>query len=262
MWYPKPYPSHNFYYKKKQKKNKSQEDKVKKHTTDKQYKTLKKYQRLRKHLPYIKHVYLCDSMSFNAHDNNSDIDLFFITKAGCTRRARFWTVLIFWMLGIKRSLKKKSGLFDLIFYVDENHDNMIDIAIKPEDIYLSYRLAHLIPIYQSNPYNIYNNNKRIKNTLPNFPMKHVAQLDTYTQTQNARTKKLIERIGQNIFDNLWESIRKHTRKPLVIKKKARHKSQWRWIIINDHILKFHKDKRKAIQQKRKTYSNTNISDMN
>lgn len=174
MQYPVPEQEQYFYYKTKI----DQKPKPITSPTYDQYmnshiQTIKKYNRLRKNLPYIEHIYLCDSLSFNASNDKSDIDLFFIVKHGCIRRARLLSVIICSILGIKRSLRKKAGLFDLVFYVDEKHTDLQHVALDPEDIYLSYRLAHLIPLYQSKPYNIYADNTWIQKTLPNFPMTHV-----------------------------------------------------------------------------------------
>lgn len=248
MQYPLPLQEQYFYYKTKT----DQEPQPLTSPTYNQHmqshiQTIKKYNRLRKNLPYIEHIYLCDSMSFNASDDTSDIDLFFIVKHGCIRRARLLSVIICSMLGIKRSLHKKAGLFDLIFYVDEKYTNIQDIALQPEDIYLTYRLAHLIPLYQSKPYNIYTDNTRIQKTLPNFPMTHVTPRET--QKWSSWLKKIGERMWWTHSDNFWEQIIKLLRKPLVIRKKNKHKESWRGIVITDYILKFHKDKRITIQQK-------------
>jgi hypothetical protein len=218
---------------------------------------IKRYKRLRKNLPYIEHIYLCDSMSFDATDAWSDIDLFFIVKHGCIWRARLLSVIICTILGIKRSMKKKSGLFDLIFYVDEKHTNLEPISLQPEDIYLNYRLAHLIPLYQNKPYNIYTDNTRLQKTLPNFPMKHITQSEI--QTWSWWIKKTREIILWIRSDNFWEQSIKSIRKPLVIKKKKQHKESWRGIVITDRMLKFHKDRRIEIQQKRELYKQTEES---
>jgi hypothetical protein len=212
-----------------------------------------KYNRLRKNLPYIEHVYLCDSMSFNAADEWSDIDLFFIVKHGCIWRARLLSVIICSILGIKRSLQKKSGFFDLIFYIDEKYTNLESIKLQPEDIYLTYRLAHLIPLYQSKSYNIYTDNIRIQKILPNFPMKHITQWEI--QKWSWQFKKILEMLRWINPDNFWEQLIKRSRKPLVIRKRESHKESWRGIVITDKMLKFHKDKRIEIQQKRELQKN-------
>lgn len=249
MWYPIPESAQYFMYKTKQSTTQPQKSKKLSQHTINHIQTIKKYSRLRNNLPFIKAVYLCDSTSFNATTEKSDIDLFFIVNHKSIRRARFRSVCIFWILWLKRTLQKKTWLFDLIFYVDEKKSDLSTIALSPEDIYLTYRLAHLIPIYQENPntYNIYTHNQRIKNTLPNFPMKHSIGLPIQTIEGKWTIKKFLELLSGQWADNFWEYIIKHTRKPLVIKKKLRHWKQGRGVIINDFMLKFHLDKRKTIQ---------------
>jgi len=41
---------------------------------------IKKYHRLYKSIPYVQSIYLCNSLTFNAPKENSDIDLFIVTK--------------------------------------------------------------------------------------------------------------------------------------------------------------------------------------
>jgi len=255
MRYPKPVQEQYFYYKSQYrgKVNPIQKT-IESIATHRHKEKIRKYNRLRKNLPYIEHIYLCDSLSFNAADEKSDIDLFFIVKHGCIWRARLLSVIICSILGIKRSLYKKSNLFDLIFYIDEKQTNLEKIILQPEDIYLTYWLAHLIPLYQRKPYNIYTDNQRIKSTLPNFPMKHTTESEI--QKWSWWIKKTRESVRWNQPDNFWEQLIKATRKPFVIKKKKKHKESWRGIVIADHMLKFHKDKRIDIQQNREKEKQT------
>lgn len=41
---------------------------------------VQKYTRLYKSIPFVQSLYICNSMSFNALHENSDIDLFIVTK--------------------------------------------------------------------------------------------------------------------------------------------------------------------------------------
>lgn len=100
-----------------------------------------------KNIPFVKAIYLCDGISFNASKETSDIDLFFVVEDGCIRRARLCSVLLFWLLGLKESFYHKAGKFDLIFYVTQSHTNLKKIAISPSNPYLYHWLSHLIPIY-------------------------------------------------------------------------------------------------------------------
>lgn len=44
--------------------------------------------------------------------------------------------------------------------------------LPQNDIYFIYWLAHLVPLYQETPENIYKHNKWLESLLPNFPGRH------------------------------------------------------------------------------------------
>gem|GEM_PF-1599255 len=67
-------------------------------TTKEYLNYINKLSRLFKSLPFIKTIYLCNSITFNSIHEHSDIDVFIITEDKALRRARFWSVLIFRIL--------------------------------------------------------------------------------------------------------------------------------------------------------------------
>lgn len=56
---------------------------------------IEKFAWLYKNIPGIQSMYLCNSISFNALNNQSDIDLFIISKPNLLRRSRLWSRLLF-----------------------------------------------------------------------------------------------------------------------------------------------------------------------
>jgi len=155
---------------------------------------INKFSRLYKSLPFIKTIYLCNSISFNALHNNSDIDLFIVTNNNAIRRARFFSVLLFFFIGAKRSLKNKSMKFCLSFYVTEKNQNLYNISLPQGDVYLAYRLSHLIPLYHNTNHlpNIYKHNQRYKSLLPNHPTKHIINIGSQTFYGRSITKRILE----------------------------------------------------------------------
>jgi len=67
-------------------------------TTKEYLNYINKWSRLFKSLPFIKTIYLCNSITFNSIHEHSDIDVFIVAKNKALRRARFWSVLIFRIL--------------------------------------------------------------------------------------------------------------------------------------------------------------------
>ncbi len=215
---------------------------------DKFLKIINKHWKLYKSLPFIKEIFLCNSITFNALKRDSDIDLFIIVKKGSMRRARFFSAIFLKIYWLKRSLKNKRQKFCLSFYITEDNKNLYPIMIDKTDIYLTYRLAHLIPLYQesSNYSSIYQNNKRFKSLMPNHPQEHCINIGNKLFTWKTKTKKRIEfRFGW-LFWNIIELIIKTIRIPILVKKIKKLWNKWKKIIINDKMLKFHDDIREKI----------------
>ena len=217
-------------------------------------KFIEKYSWLYKSLPFIQSIYLCNSITFNALNENSDIDLFIVTKKWCLRRARFFSEFYFRLFFLKRGLRSHTRKkFCLSFYVTQDSQNLYDVMLPQSDIYFMYWLAHLVPLYQETYENIYQHNKWLQGVLPGFPGKYTINIGTETGYGRSRWKKWSE----FRFGGLWWKLIEFTLKalwlPIVIYKKNNLGAQWRWVIINRHMLKFHGDARKKIHLLYKVY---------
>jgi predicted nucleotidyltransferase len=217
--------------------------------TVKEYLTyINKWNRLFRSLPFIKTIYLCNSITFNSIHEESDIDVFIVVKDKALRRARFWSVLIFRILWLKRSQTHKKKKFCLSFYVTESHQNLYNISLSKTDIYLAYRIAHLVPIYEEVAGNstIYKHNSRIHGMLPNNPGKQSIFLDITCTTGSNKFKKMLEFLQKWRWGKLIELSIKTLWLPIIIYKIKRLHYQGQDIIVNNYMLKFYADKRKKI----------------
>lgn len=100
-------------------------------------------------------------------------------------------VFLFWILGIKRTNKKKKQKFRLNFFISRDSLNLQSIKLAPGDPYLIYWLAHLIPLYQrfeTQSRDIYEENYRLRDYLPNFPMEHVTSIGSKLFTGDSKIK--------------------------------------------------------------------------
>jgi len=263
MKYPVPLDfEHYFFWKKtittkqtNQAKDQTFSRKTKNQHLDDYIKHINKYWRLYKNIPFIKDIYLCNSITFNALHPKSDIDLFIITKNNAIWRARFFSVIIFAILWIKRGGTKKIKRFCLSFYITEQNKNLYSISLPHLDIYLCYRLSHLVPLYQekkqNDSQNIYKNNERRKSMMPNHSTTHKINIGNQQHYWKWITKKLLEFFCWGLLWKLAERLIKLIRSPIVISKSHKHKTSN--IIINDNMLKFHKDIRQKIHLLYKTH---------
>jgi hypothetical protein len=210
-------------------------------------KHIKKYSRLYRSVPFIQSIYLCNSITFNALHEDSDIDVFIVTKKWSLWRARLWSTILFFLFGLKRGgIRGKKKKFCLSFYVTHTHQNLYNIMLPQNDIYFIYWLAHLVPLYQESPENIYTHNKWLESVLPNFPGRHCINI-WLTPTRGAnRFKKTTEYIGGGIIGKGFELLIKLVRLPIVIYKTKLLKEKGWGIIVNDTMLKFHMDIRKKV----------------
>ncbi len=208
---------------------------------------IKKFSRLYRSVPFIQSIYLCNSITFNALHQDSDIDIFIVTKPGALWRARFWSVLLFFMFGLKRGgIRGKKKKFCLSFYVTKTHQNLYSIMLPQNDIYFIYWLAHLVPLYQETPENIYTHNKWLDSVLPNFPGSHCINIWITPQEGKTKYKKFTEYICGGLVGKGAEFLIKLVRLPIVIYKTKQLWERWWGIIANNNILKFHMDIRKKI----------------
>lgn len=207
-----------------------------------------KFGRLYKSIPFVKEIYLCNSITFNALKEDSDIDLFIITKKWKIRLARFFSVLMFSVLWLKRSLKNKNKKFCLSFYVTEDAKNLYGISLSQLDVYLMYWISHLVPLYVDDnlSYDIVRKNSWYRSLLPNFPDKFVINIWNTLFTWRTFIKRFFEFI-------LWwwigmgvQELIKLIRIPIVSKKRKELWDAWWGVVIKNDMLKFHKDMRKKI----------------
>lgn len=211
---------------------------------------INKQAKIFRNLPFIKEIFLCNSITFNALNKESDIDLFFIVKKNNIRKARIFTLLIFSIIWLKRFKKIKRKKFCLTFYITEDKENLYSISLPKTDIYLAYRIGHLVPIYLENnrKSNFFYNNVWIKNILPNIKENKI-NLWQEIGTKRGHFKEVIEILFWNILlTQVSELFIKLLRIPILIYKKKKLGKVAKNIIINNNMLKFYKDERSKIQK--------------
>lgn len=204
-------------------------------------------------IPFVEKIFLCNSITFNALQDNSDIDLFIITQPWRIRSVKFWSMILFFLNWSKRIWKNIRKKICLSFFITSNHQDLYNISLPSLDIYLAYRIAHLVPIYKWNENSdfnsIYQQNKRIKWILPNFPEKQTISLWIEPFEWNTKLKNVLEFLWNSRLGNLFERLIKHIQKAIIRLKRIRNPVWNKDVIISDTMLKFHQDIREKISLK-------------
>jgi hypothetical protein len=116
---------------------------------DKLWERVEKYRWVFGIVPFVKLVSVCNNLSFGVVDENSDIDIFIVTRKD--RIFIVWAImnLLMKVLGIRTYGEDTAGKFCLSFMVDEKAMRLSQIALK-NDVYLAYWIHKLIPILNRN----------------------------------------------------------------------------------------------------------------
>ena len=203
-------------------------------------------------IPFIEQIYLCNSITFNALDKNSDIDLFIITKPRRIRSVKFWSMILFTLKWAKRIWKRSRKRICLSFFITSDSQNLYPISLPSLDIYLAYRIAHLVLIYQPNKEvnnSFFENNKWVKWILPNYQERQTISLWIDPFSWNTKFKNIVETLWNWFLWNIFETSVKYIQKAIIRIKIILKPEQNKDVIVSDSMLKFHQDIREKVSLK-------------
>ena len=209
-------------------------------------KKLIKYRRLRRSIPFLEAVYVWNSMSFNALDQNSDIDVCIVANTWRLWHVRMWSVLLTSLFSIKETAHRRHGKLSLSFTIDKDHGDLHRFKLLPHDPYLIYRIAHLVPIYlrhDDHAFNIFKHNAWILHYLPHHPLRQVIDLWVPITRQRNWWRCSIERLMNWKLWDLTEWLIHILWMPVLYFKRSRSATKEHNTVIGPGVLKFFHDKR-------------------
>lgn len=116
---------------------------------EKLWKKVERWKFLFKFVPFLRKIYVCNSLSFGLVDEKSDIDLFVVTKNGRLFTARAVLTLILQVFGLRRHGRLVAGRFCLSFFADESMADLKGLYIK-DDVYGHFWKEKLKLVYERN----------------------------------------------------------------------------------------------------------------
>ncbi len=219
---------------------------------DEYLKEIKRLKTTFQSIPFVQQIFLCNSISFNALDENSDIDLFIIAKPGRIRTVKFRSMLLFTLKWAKRFWKRIRKKICLSFFITSDSQNLYPISLSSLDIYLAYRIAHLVLIYQPDGKennSFFESNKWVKGILPNYQEKQTISLWIEPFKWNTKFKNIMESLWNWLLWNIFEWKVKHIQKVIIRIKRIRDPTWNKDVIISNTMLKFHQDIREKVSLK-------------
>jgi len=201
-------------------------------------------------LPFVKMIAVCNTLAYSNSSRSGDIDLFIITKNNRLWLARFLIVGLLKLLHVRPTKIKKQDAIDAAFFLAEEDLNIAEIKINQADIYLTYWIDQLVPIFNiDNTYQKFQQaNQWIKKSLP---YSSGYQLGGRRQVLPSRFAKIIGWL-LNLFLN-WQLVERWAKKyqlkimPLELKSIMNLDSR---VVVNDKMLKFHRSDRRQEYQER------------
>ncbi len=204
-----------------------------------------------KWIPWIKMVWVWNSLAMNSATKDSDIDLLIVTGEKRIWLVRIFCTLIFQIMWVRKTEKKHAWRMCLSFFCTLNWLDFSKFSLE-KDPYLYFWILSFKPILDyNNTYNLFLEKNKIwadfnifKNTLKENK-KYIKYSKITSLKENfSPFLKVLDSV-LNIIDNLLKKL-------FLPKTMNNYEKKWKpfWIIINDEILKFHDwDIRKEITKK-------------
>lgn len=204
-------------------------------------------------VPFLRAVFVCNTVAFGSADEGSDIDVLIVVRKGRIWLTRLLATLSLSLFGLRRTKNKIKNRICLSFYLADDCLNLEKIAIE-SDIYLTYWLAQLIPVYD--PDNLHRSivraNKWVNKYLVNG-VQAVVSSKQYAVNSGRMAgwfKKLLEKMWGWGYGDMIESQAKAIQQARM--KMNLHSVQNApdtRVVVSDSMLKFHeKDKREEYRE--------------
>lgn len=196
-------------------------------------------------VPFIRAVFVCNTVGAGTANQKSDIDFFIITAPKRVWLVRFFTNLILKFWNLRVSANNTKSKICLSFFVDADNLNLDKLRIVNEDVYLAYWTHQLIPIFDPNNYHeefLKSNNWTVK-FLPNAYRLTSKYLSEVKDTKKSRVWRGIwQKMWSGIYGDIIEGQVKQIQMSIFKKTiKKMPEAGDKGVVISDTILKFHEN---------------------
>lgn len=200
-------------------------------------------------VPFVRAVFVCNTVGFGVPTEQSDIDIVVIAKDRTIFLTRFLVTMLLSTTRFRRHGRQVQNKICLSFYLSENNLSLQSLAIE-RDVYLQYWIALLIPIYDPDQLHarMLRDNAWVSETLPfactpYIPAGHIRVSDT-----------TLGRFIRHVFSfqfllPLWrvsEIVSKRLQLWWMKDKLARSREIQTAVIVSDSMLKFHEEDRRVV----------------
>lgn len=199
-------------------------------------------------VPFVRAVFVCNTLNGPGLDEDSDIDVFVIVKHGRLWLARVLVTLKLSLFGLRRTKRRIKNKICLSFYLADDSLNLEKIAIE-NDVYLVYWLAQLIPFYD--PENLLSSLQKANGWVRKYLPYAFQPYDLFAKWKAVeigfgfKLKKFFEGVWTGTYGDLIESQAKGAQQAkMKMNFMSRQNENDTGVVINDKMLKFHESDRR------------------
>ena len=204
-------------------------------------------------VPFVRGVFVCNSVAIDNGNKESDVDIVVIIKAGRMFMARFAVTAIVHLLGYRRHGLKVADRVCLSFYVTDDALDFASLRLQPEDPQLAFWVATFVPLI--NRGDIFQQQRAANPwVLEYFP--HAFSVgprnEQLAEDQLLSTVRAFfeNAFGGTIGEPLEQSARSMQMKRMQHNKQSRQNEPTTDVVISDTLLKYHeRDRRGEVREK-------------
>ena len=204
-------------------------------------------------VPFVRGVFVCNSVAIDNGKKESDVDIVVIIKAGRMFLARFAVTAIVQLLGYRRHGTKIADRVCLSFYVTDDAIDFSSLRLQPEDPQLAFWVATFVPLINRGDtfQHVREANPWVLEYFPNA-------FSTNPRNEQLAEDQLLNSVRlffENAFmgsigEPLEQSARSMQMKRMQRNKQSRQNEPTTDVIISDTLLKYHeRDRRGEMREK-------------
>ncbi len=201
-------------------------------------------------IPFFRAMFVCNTVASSSASDCSDIDVFIVIKAGRLWITPLLITLTLSVFRLRRNKKYVANKICLSFYVTDAHLDISDVSIDQPDIYQIYWIDQLIPVYDPTDVrtDILRENAWARSYLPNAFQTFI--LHPRWRVGDGMIAKKVKRMFELFWGGGYGDLIESQAKQLQEKKMAKNYGSVRDeqntnVVINDTMLKFHENDRRA-----------------
>ncbi|TSC84666.1 MAG: Uncharacterized protein G01um101413_50 [Parcubacteria group bacterium Gr01-1014_13] len=216
-------------------------------------------------VPYLRAVFVCNTVGAQQADEASDIDFFIVTEKNRIWITRLFVTFLLSLFGLRRTGKRVKDKICLSFYATTSGLDLAKWRVADDDVHFAYWINQMLPVFD--PDNYYTKfleaNSWTKTYLPNL---NPAQTSSYlSKIFESRFGKIWKKAWEKMWEGNYGDMINNQAKQIQLSKmkfsgKDINRGEDKGVVISDDVLKFHeKDTRIAYREqwKQKIYAAQN-----